>query len=327
MANRIGLKVAAVVLAAASMLTACSTTASPSAAPSGGASEGTKKLVIGAAFPILDEWLQTLADGMQKAADANGNIDLKIVAADEKTDVQLGQVENFVSQGVDGIIVIATDVDATDPMTDAAKSKDIPLVYVNRKPSNQPDDVGFIGSDGVVAGTLLMTELAKLSGGKGNVAILEGIPGDFNAITRTQGCKDVVGKNPDMKVVFDQAGNFYRDKGQSITENWLQSGTPINAICANNDEMALGAINAIKAAGKTPGKDIFVGGVDATKDALAAMKSGSLSVTVFQDAPGQGKAAVETIVKMAGGQKLTAADNYIDVPFQLVTPENLADFE
>lgn len=325
MAKRIGLKAAVIAFAAATALSACSPAApAPSGSEEPGGNGGGEKIKIGAAFPLLDEWLQTLADGMQKAADAN-NVELQIVSAEEQTEVQLGQVENFATSGVDAILVITQDVDATEPMTAAAKAANIPLVYINRLPSNLPDDVAFIGSDGVVAGTLLMTELAKLKNGQGNVAILQGIPGDHNAITRTEGCKNVIEQNPGMKVVFEQAGNFYRDKGQSITENWLQSGTQIDAICANNDEMALGAINAIKAAGKSLGADgIVVGGVDATRDALAAMEAGDLSVTVFQDAPGQGEAAIETALKMIKGEALET--NMVDVPFQLVTPENIKDF-
>lgn len=137
-----------------------------------------------------------------------------------------------------------------------------------------------------------MQELAKLAGGKGDVVILQGQVTNEAAVLRTQGCNDVVGKNPGMKVVATQSGEWDRAKGQAITENWIQSGT-LKAgmvVCANNDEMALGAINALKA-GKLL-DTVFVGGVDATSEALAAMQAGDLEVTVFQDAKGQGKGGV-----------------------------------
>ena len=327
---RIGLKVAAVVLASASILSACSTTTTTtSAAPAGttgAATTGgeTKTLKIGVTFPILDQFLQKVADGMTAEAKAQG-VEINIVAAEEKADVQLGQVENFVSQKLDGIIVVPVDTDAAGPMTQAAQAANIPLVYVNRRPSDLPETVPYVGSDSLVSGTLAMTELAKLAGGKGNVVIIQGDPANEAAQLRTKGCQDVVAQNAGMKITKTAAGNWYRDKGQSIMENWLQSGEEINVVCANNDEMALGAINAIKAAGKTLGAGgILVGGVDATADALAAMKAGDLAVTVFQDAKGQGAGGVAAVVKLAKGEKV---ESYVDIPYQLVTPANIADFE
>lgn len=324
MANKFGLKLAAVVLAAASVLTACSSS-TPATAPSGSTSGGaTKTLKIGVTFPTLDQFLQKVADAITAEGKAKG-VDVTVVAADEKTDTQLSQVENFVSQKVDGIIVVPVDTDAAGPMTQAAQDAKIPLVYVNRKPSDLPDGVPYVGSDSLVSGTLEMTELARLAGGKGNVVILQGDPSNEAATLRTKGCNDVVAKNPGMKVIKTEAGNWYRDKGQSIMENWLQSGDPINVVCANNDEMALGAINAIKAANKKLGQGgILVGGVDATSDALAAMKAGDLAVTVFQDAKGQGTKGMDAVLSLIAGQSV---DSYVDVPYQLVTPDNMSKFQ
>lgn len=321
MANKFGLKVAAIVLASASVFTACSSSAPATSGSAAGG--GTKTLKIGVTFPILDQFLQKVADAITAEAKAKG-VEVNIVAADEKTDTQLGQVENFVSQKVDGIIVIPVDTDAAGPMTDAAKGANIPLVYVNRKPADLPSGVPYVGSDSLYAGTVEMQELAKLAGGKGNVVILQGDPANEAAVQRTKGCNDVVAQNPGMKVIKTQAGNWYREKGQSIMENWLQSGDDIKVVCANNDEMALGAINAIKADNKKLGADgILVGGVDATADALAAMKAGDLAATVFQDAAGQGKGGVDAVVDLANGQTVK---DYVDIPYQLVTPDNMADF-
>jgi len=283
-----------------------------------------KTYKIGVTFPILDQFLQKVADGITAEAKAKG-ADVSIVAADEKTDVQLSQVENFVSQKVDAIIVIAVDTDAAGPMTEAAQNAKIPLVYVNRNPSDLPEGVPYVGSDSLVSGTLEMTELAKQAGGKGNVVIIQGDPANEAAVLRTKGCNDVVAQNPGMKVIKTQAGNWARDKGQSIMENWLQSGDQIDVVCANNDEMALGAINAIKAANKKLGAGgILVGGVDATSDALAALKAGDLATTVFQDAKGQGGGGVDAALKLIAGETVPA---YVDIPYQLVTVDNMADFE
>jgi len=332
-----GLKIAGLVLASALTLSACGTTAGPTTASSGDASQPAasevtykpeevvkpkdgKKLKIGVTFPVLDQFLQKVADGMQARADAAG-VELTIVAAQEKTDVQLGQVENFISQKVDGIIIVPVDTDAAGPMTQKVTDAKIPLAYVNRRPSDLPSNVTYAGSDSLVSGQLEMTALAKLVGNKGNVAILMGDPANEAAQLRTKGCKDTA-ESLGMKVVKEQAGNWYREKGLSITENWIQSGEKIDVICANNDEMALGAIQALKNAGKL--KDVKVGGVDATADALRAMKAGELSVTVFQDAKGQGAAGVDTIIKSYNGE---TNPGFVNVPYELVTPDNMADYE
>lgn len=184
-----------------------------------------------------------------------------------------------------------------------------------------------MGSSELTAGTLLMEGLVEVSGGKGTVGILEGDPlNNGEAVRlRTQGCTDVVAQQPDMEVTVNGSGKWTRDKAMAVVENWIQGDTLPDMICANNDEMALGAILALQAAGKTLGADgVVVGGVDATRDALGAVQDGSLAVTVFQDGPGQGAAAVDAVKKLIAGETLT--DNYFDVPFQLVTPENLGDF-
>jgi inositol transport system substrate-binding protein len=297
-----------------------------SAAPAGSAATG-EAVKICVTFPILDQFLQTVADGMEAKATELGNVELNIVAAQEKTDVQLGQVENCISQGVDAIVVIPVDTDAAGPMTEAATAAGIPLVYVNRRPSDLPTDgsIPYVGSDSLYAGTVEMQELAKLAEGKGNVVILIGDPANEAAVLRTKGCKDVVAENPDMKVTKEQSGNWYREEGLSIMENWLQTGEQIDVVCANNDEMALGAIQALKNANKLD--SVIVGGVDATKDALAAMEAGELEVTVFQDAQGQGGGGIEAAVKLANGETVETDQGIVDIPYQLVTPANMADFQ
>lgn len=317
------IRIAAALGVSAAIIAGCSS--GGSAAPTSGGDTGAK-LKIGVTFPILDQFLQTVADGMQAKADELGNVELNIVAAEEKTDKQLAQVENFISQKVDAIVIIPVDTDAAGPMTEAATKAGIPLVYVNRRPSDLPTDgsIPYVGSDSLYAGTVEMEQLAKLAGGKGNVVILIGDPANEAAVLRTQGCKDVVAKNPDMKVIKEQAGNWYREEGLAIMENWLQSGDQIDVVCANNDEMALGAIQALKNANKLD--QVLVGGVDATADALAAMQAGELEVTVFQDAAGQGGGGIDAAVKLAKGETVETDNGIVDVPYVLVTPENMADY-
>jgi inositol transport system substrate-binding protein len=324
--NRVS-RIAGLALAGAFVLGACTSTgSSPSpagsvAATSGASAAASGDLTIGVTFPILDQFLQTVADGMEAKATEIGGVTLNIVAAEEQTDTQLGQVENFISQGVDAIIVIPVDTDAAGPMTAAAQEAGIPLVYVNRRPSDLPTGVPYVGSDSLYAGTVEMQALAELAGGEGNVVILIGDPANEAAVLRTQGCKDVVAENPGMTVTKEQAGNWYREEGLAIMENWIQSGDPIDVVCANNDEMALGAIEALKNADLL--EDVLVGGVDATADALAAMEAGELEVTVFQDADGQGGGGVEAAVALAGGETVP---DLVDIPYVLVTPDNMAEY-
>ena len=305
----------ALVAAAALILTGCA------ASPSGDTAGTAKKITIGATFPVLDAFLQKVADGMQKEADAQGAT-LTIVAADNKVDTQLSQVENFVSQGVDAILVVAVDTSAAGPMTDAAKAANVPIVYVNRNPSQA--GVPYVGSNSLVSGQLEMAQLAKLANNKGDVVVMEGEVTNEAALDRTKGCNEEAAK-AGMKVVKTGTANWDRAQGQKLMENWIQSGTKFDVVCANNDEMALGAILALKAAGKKLGAGgILVGGVDATADALASLKAGELATTVFQDASGQGGGGVTAAISLINGESVP---DYVDVPYQLVTLDNIADFE
>jgi inositol transport system substrate-binding protein len=281
---------------------------------------------IGFTFPILDQFLQTVADAATAKAEELG-VELTIVAADEDTATQLGQVETFITDEMDAIIIIPVDTDATPPMTAAAQQAGIPLVYVNRRPADLPTDgsIPYVGSDELFAGTVEMQLLSELAGGEGKVVILIGDPANEAARSRTQGCKDVIAANPGLELVAEQSGNWYREEGLAITENWIQSGQEFNIICSNNDEMALGAIEALRSADLLD--DVLVGGVDATGVALEAMAAGELEVTVFQNGVAQGSGGVDAAVKLINGEPIEGmTDGVIDVPYEPVTPENMADY-
>jgi len=140
-------------------------------------------------------------------------------------------------------------------------------------------------------------------------------------VKRTEGNKQVIEKNPDMKVVLEDAADYDREKGMTLMENWLQTDQKIDAVIANNDEMAIGAIMAIEAAGKLD--DILVAGIDATPPALEYVQDGKMELTVFQDAIGQGTSAIQTAVKAANGEKV---EKNVYIPFELVTKENAAEY-
>ena len=283
---------------------------------------------IGVSFPVLDQFLQTVATGMEAKADEIGGVSLNIVSAEEDTTTQLGQVENFIVDEVDAIVVIPVDTDAAGPMTEAVQAAGIPLVYVNRVPSDLPPDgsVPYVGSDSLFAGTVEMEMLAELANFEGNVVILVGDPANEAAVQRTQGCKNVIDMHDGLTLTKEQSGNWRRDEGLAIMENWIQSGDQIDIVCANNDEMALGAIEALRAADLLD--SVIVGGVDATVDAIAAMDAGELEVTVFQNADAQGGGGIQAAVELVRGEPVTGIqDNgWIDVPYEPVSPANVDDY-
>lgn len=270
-----------------------------------------------------DNFLTILRNAMTEEAKAKG---AEIQFEDAKGDIgnQTSQIQNFIASGVDAIIVNPVDTSATPQMSQLTVEAKIPLVFVNRKPDGDtlPDGVVFVGSDERQSGTLEMEELARLAGHKGNVVVMVGELATNAAQLRTKDVEDVVAKYPDMKIVEKQTANFQRNEAIDLMTNWLTAGTDFTIVAANNDEMAIGAILAMQQAGKDP-KTYLIGGVDATPDALAEMEKGNLDVTVFQNARGQGRGAVEAALKLAAGEKM---ESWQWIPFELVTPENMKKF-
>ena len=282
---------------------------------------------IGVSLALFDDvFITNVREAMTKWAKDHPDADLTIVDANNDTAKQVGQVENFLAQAKDAIVILPVDTTATGPMTKAAVKAGKPLVYVNRKPSNLPKGVVYVGSKSIDAGVMNMEELGKAMGGKGNLAILIGELSDEPAHGRTDGIKQVVKEQfPNIKVTREQTGHWKREQGKTIMEDWLASGQQIDGVAANNDEMALGALQAIKASGKI-GK-IPVGGTDGTHDALVSMDKGELNNTVFQDPVAQGEEAVNAAYLMAKHEpNPKVADGNIWIPYQKITKENYKSF-
>lgn len=292
-------------------------------------------LIVAAALPVSalagttigvsmahfdDNFLTTVREAMATEGKAHPGVTLDFEDAQGDVGRQVSQVESFVSQHVGAIIVNPADTSATKRMTDAAAKAGIPIVYVNRRPNEQmAADSWFVGSDNLVAGRMQMEYLAKRLNGKGNIAVMLCELSTDVTRDRTKGVKDVIARNPGIKVVAEQTANCDRSQSINLMGQWLSSGKKFDAIAANNDEMALGALIAMKQAGVSP-KSVLVGGVDATQEALNAMAKGDLAVTVFQDARGQGKTAVDEAIRLSSGDKNVPHEIWI--PWQLVTPDN-----
>ena len=280
---------------------------------------------IGVAMALFDDnFLTNIREAM--AAHAEGMDDVNLQFEDAQADIgrQINQVQNFVAEGLDAIIVNPADTAATQAITDMVAASGIPLVYVNRGPEqkNLPEKVVVVESDHLVAGRLQMEALAECMGKKGNVAIMLGELASNATQGRTAGNKEVIEKLPEIKVVQEQTANYQRNQAIDLMTNWITMGEEINAIASNNDEMAIGAILAMQQAGMSADQ-VCVGGVDATTDALDYMEQGLLDVTVFQDAKGQGRRAVDAAVKLAKGEKV---EPYQMVPYELVTPKNMGEY-
>ncbi|MEO5613907.1 MAG: sugar ABC transporter substrate-binding protein [Cypionkella sp.] len=287
---------------------------------------------IGVSMALFDDnFLTVLRNGIQKQADDNG---LKVQIEDAQNDVakQLDQINNFIASGVTAIIVNPVDTSATQAMSDAAAAANIPLVYVNRQPVNVdtlPANQAFVASNEVDSGTLETKEICRLfkEAGKteANVYVMMGELSNQAAVQRTADIHDVIGGadcGVKINIIDEQTANWSRDQAQTLMTNWLSAGAAFDGVIANNDEMAIGAIQAMKAA-NIDMKSVVVGGVDATQDALAAMQAGDLDATVFQNAAGQGAGALDAAVKLSKGE---AVEHKVYVPFELVTPANVADY-
>lgn len=284
-------------------------------------------LKIGVTMSAFDDtFLTYLREDMDKQAKSYPKGDgVQLQFEDARSDVvkQLSQVENFISQKVDAIIVNPVDTASTANIIKAATAAKIPLVFVNRRPDSPTlaPGVAAVVSDDVEAGKLQMQYIAEKLGGKGNIVILLGDLANNSTTNRTKGVKEVLTKYPGIKIEQEQTGIWLRDKGMTLVNDWLTQGRDFDAVLANNDEMAIGASMALKSAGK---KGVLIAGVDGTPDGLNAITKGDMTVSAFQDAKGQADKSVETARKMAKNEPI---EQNVVIPFQLITPDNVKDFK
>jgi inositol transport system substrate-binding protein len=288
---------------------------------------------IGVSMALFDDnFLTVLRNGMIEYAESLEGVDIQVEDAQNDVARQLDQINNFIAGGVDAVIVNPVDTSATQAMTNAAESAGVPLIFVNREPVNVetlPDNQAFVASDERESGTLETVEVCKILAAAGkdpaDVYVMMGELSNQAAVQRTADIHDVIAAGNcavEINVIDEQTANWSRDEAQDLMTNWLSTGQPFDALISNNDEMAIGAIQAMKASGVSM-EDVVVGGIDATRDALLAMAAGELDVSVFQDAAGQGVGAVDAALALARGE---AVDQKVYIPFQLVTPANMQEF-
>ncbi|WP_027091527.1 sugar ABC transporter substrate-binding protein [Cohnella thermotolerans] len=316
----------AILVLCLTVLSACSGSQNSGSAASGetggGSGSSDDQITIGVSYQNLqNEFIINIQDALQAKAKELG---IKLIETDGqgKAENQISQIENFITQKVDAIILNPFDKNGSAPAVDKAVAANIPIIVLNAQVANMDKVTTYVGSDDHEAGKIEMQYIADLLGGKGNIVILHGPNGHSAEVARTEGNKEVLAKYPDIKILAEQTANWDRAQALSLMENWIQSDMHIDAVVAQNDEMALGAYKAVEAA-KLQDK-IKIIGIDAIPDALKAVEEGKLVATVYQDARGQGEKAVEMAVKAAKGEP---TEKTVYIPFQLVTKDNLNQFK
>jgi len=260
---------------------------------------------------------------LHEAMEARANelrVKLIVNDAQRNAEKQVQQVESFIAQRVDAIILNPCEVDGSSPAVDRCLVAGIPVVNVNSETRSEP--TAFVGSHDEEAGEIALEFIAERLGGEGNVTMMHGFMGQAAQLKRDKGARKVLERTPGLTLIAEQTAEWDRAKAMALMENWIQSrGAEINAVFAQNDEMGMGAVIALEQAGLK--KEVIVASVDAIADALRAVKAGRLDATVFQDAKGQGGTAVETALKLAQGEP---CQRQVFIPFQLVTRDNVDEF-
>ena len=306
----------ALALLAAFLLTACGR--SDSSPSPGGSGADTKQVVIGVSLMNLSSEFISMINEALAAKAKELNLKLVVNDAQRSPEKQVQQIESFIAQKVSAIILNPCEVEASSPAVDKALAAGLPIINVNSETKSRP--TAFVGSRDEESARIAMEFIAKRLNGQGNVLMMQGFMGQAAQLKRDAGAREILTKYPGLKLLTAQTAEWDRAKAMNLMENWIQSyGGKIQAVFAQNDEMGLGALLALEHA-KLKGK-VVVASVDAIADALQAVKEGRLDATVFQDARGQGGAALETALKILRQQPY---EKEVFIPFRLVTQENVA---
>ena len=235
---------------------------------------------------------------------AKRKVNLLVTNAQSDLNKQISDIKSLLDRGAKLLIVAPLNSDGLQPAFDAAKAKQVPVITIDRKVTSQPctDYLAFIGSDFVEQGKRAAQQMIKATGGSGKVAILLGSSGNNVTVDRTKGFKDGIAGSG-LTVVAEQTGEFDRSKGQAVMEQLIQSNPDITAVYAENDEMGIGAVTALKAAGKAPGKDVKIVSVDGTRTAVQLIADGSYTA-VIESNPRFGPLAFDTLDKFAKGDEI-----------------------
>ncbi|MGP3963063.1 D-ribose ABC transporter substrate-binding protein [Nonomuraea sp. 3N208] len=276
-------------------------------------------LAIGMSVSTLSNpYFVQFRDGAEAAAQRSG-VKLTVTDAHNDSSRQAGQVRNFTKQRVKAIILNPVDSDAVAPAVKAAGQAGIPVIAADRS-VNGSEAAQTVTSDNVAGGKLGAQELAKQLGGKGNVVVLQGTAGASASRDRDRGFTDGIAAYPKIKVIARQPADFNRAKGQDVMTNLIQRHPEIAGVFASNDEMALGAIQAL---GNRAERQVKVVGFDGTPDGIKAVRAGTMAATVAQQPRLIGSRAVNDAIKVARGQVIAKS---VAIPIKLATKDNAHGF-
>jgi galactofuranose transport system substrate-binding protein len=302
-----------------------SETKAPEAPAAGGAEApaAQKKLTVGfSQVGAESAWRTAETKSIRGEADKRG-VDLKFADAQGKQGQQIQALRSFIAQKVDAIVLAPVVETGWEVVLGEAKAANIPVILVDRgiKVSDDSLYLTLIASDFVAEGRMAAEWLAKQTNGKANIYELQGTTGAAPAIDRKKGFEEVLAKYPDMKILKSQSADFTRAKGKEVMEAFIKAdGQQIQAVYAHNDDMALGAIQALDEAGMKPGETVTVISVDGVKGAFEAMVSGKLNATVECN-PLMGPLVFDTINKVRAGEKV---EKFIQSKDQLFEKANAA---
>lgn len=283
----------------------------------GGGEGGAQKKMALSISTLNNPFFISLRDGAQKAS-KDANVKLEVSDAQNDASQQQDDIQNFVTQQFDAILVNPVDSKAIVPAIKAANKANIPVIALDRGADGGKTAI-VIASDNVQGGEMAGKELIKLVG-SGSVAQLEGIPGTAPARDRGEGFKKAMDAQSSVKLVASQTANFDRNEGLNVAQNILQANQDIKGVFAQNDEMALGAVRAL---GDRAGNDVKVVGFDGVDDALKAIQDGKMNATIAQQPDKMGTLGVENAMKVIDGKSVK---KNIPVEVKLVTKDNVSDF-
>lgn len=289
-------------------------------------------------YKFDDAFMTTYRNALQAMLEGKG-YEVTVVDGNNDQAKQTEQVNTFITQGVDALIINPVMTSAADTIIAAVQQADVPTVLINREPTAEQmaayNKLVYVGCDAAQSGTfqgeiILETENKGDINGDGKVSyiMIQGDPENIDAQLRTEySVKALKDAGMEVEELDLQRGDWDRNKGQEIAQNDLAKfGDQIEVVFCNNDDMAIGALQAIQAAGRTVNKDIYLVGVDALDAALNEVVNGNLTGTVLNDAQSQASQAVASMEDLLGGKTFAEGEQSIYVDYVKVTPENASEF-
>lgn len=289
------------------------------AALSAGSAMAADKFVVGYAnMADTDVFVMARKNAFITAAKSDADVQVNFADANNDTSKQLDQIDNFIAQKVNAIVVVPVDYQGVVPGVEKANAAGIPVITLGIQSAG--GKFTFVGSKeedaGRLQGEFMKAKLPK----DAKILYLQGTLGLTSAQGRLKGFEDAL-QRPDVKMLASLTGDYDRAEGMKVTEDWIQSFPQFDAVIAANDQMALGALEALKGADRLKG--VLISGVDGTPDALNAIKAGDMAQTIFQDAAGQAKTAFDVVEGIKKGEQPPAEKL---VPFASITKENVDQY-